>query len=321
MEEANCAICGPGGRAENFLQARPGESLFSYMRCSACGLVFMNPRPVAAEMLRFYDGDYYGEGDRKFSSGVEVLRRFFARERARRARRHFPSPGKVLDVGCGQGTFLRLMQGKGWKGHGTELSPRSASRAIQAGLSVSVGEIRENQFPPDYFDLITFWQVLEHLRDPAAVLQRIRPLLRRGGIVAISTPNVESWQARTFRGDWFHLDAPRHLFLFSPRTLETFMAAHGFRLLTLSHFCWEQNPYGWLQSFLNRVGFSSNSLYTMIKEAPSNRERPFALGQKSQILFWSAALLPLCVLLSGVTGIARRGGTIEAYFRLQEVQD
>jgi SAM-dependent methyltransferase len=184
-----------------------------------------------------------------------------------------------------------------------------------------VGEIRENQFPPDFFDLITFWQVLEHLRDPSAVLRRIRPLLRRGGIVAISTPNVESWQARTFRGDWFHLDAPRHLFLFSPRTLETFMAAHGFRLLTLSHFCWEQNPYGWLQSFLNRVGFSNNSLYTLIKDDPPSLKRRFTLGDQGKIYMLSAALLPLCVLFSGVTGIARRGGTIEAYFSLQEVQD
>jgi 2-polyprenyl-3-methyl-5-hydroxy-6-metoxy-1,4-benzoquinol methylase len=321
MEEANCPICGPGGQAENFLQARSEESLFSYMRCCACGLVFLNPRPEGAELQGFYDEDYYSEGDRKFRSGVEFLRRFFARERAHRACRHFPSSGKVLDVGCGQGTFLQLMQERGWKGYGTELSAQSASRARGSGLSVSVGEIQPDQFPPDFFDLITFWQVLEHLRHPAAVLQRMRPLLRRGGIVAVSTPNVESWQAKTFGRDWFHLDAPRHLFLFSPRTLEAFMAAQGFRLLTLSHLSWEQNPYGWLQSFLNRVVFSKNSLYTLIKEAPSKRKRPFALGEKSQILFWSAALLPLCVLFSGVTGIARRGGTIEAYFRLQEEQD
>jgi 2-polyprenyl-3-methyl-5-hydroxy-6-metoxy-1,4-benzoquinol methylase len=321
MEKGNCAICSPGGQAENFLQARSGESLFSYMRCSACGLVFLNPRPGAAEMFRFYDEDYYGEGDQKFRSGVEVLRRFFAREKARRACRYFPSPGTVLDVGCGQGTFLRLMQRKGWKGQGTELSPGSASRAIQAGLSVSVGEIGENQFPPFCFDLITFWQVLEHLRDPAAMLERIRPLLRRGGIVAISTPNVESWQARTFRGDWFHLDAPRHLFLFSPRTLETIMTAHGFRLLTLSHFSWEQNPYGWLQSFLNRVGFSKNSLYTLIKDGSPGRKRRFTAAVQGKIYILSAALLPLCVFLSAVTGISRRGETIEAYFRLQEVQD
>jgi SAM-dependent methyltransferase len=314
MEEANCPICGPGGRAENFLQARSGESLFSYVRCSACGLVFLSPRPEAAEMLGFYDEDYYGGEDRKFRFGMEVLRRLLARARVRRAGRYFPSSGKVLDVGCGQGTFLRLMQEKGWKGYGTELSPRSASRAVEAGLSVSVGELQENQFPPDFFDMITFWQVLEHLRDPAAVLKRVRPLLRRRGIVAVSIPNVESWQARTFRADWFHLDAPRHLFLFSPVTLEKFMAAHGFRLLTLSHFSWEQNPYGWLQSFLNWMGFSNNSLYTLLKDAPRNRKSQFTLGDQGKIYMLSAALLPLCLVLSGVMGIFHRGATIEAFF-------
>ncbi|KPK91964.1 MAG: hypothetical protein AMJ94_06140 [Deltaproteobacteria bacterium SM23_61] len=314
MEEATCPICGPGGRAENFLRARSEESLFSYLRCSACGLVFLSPRPEAAEMKGFYGEEYYGGEDRKFRSGLEVLRRFFARARVRRARRYFSGSGKVLDVGCGQGTFLQLMQEKGWEGYGTELSTRSASRPMQAGLSVSVGEIRENQFPADFFDLITFWQVLEHLRDPAAVLQRILPLLRRGGIVAVSTPNVESWQARTFGEDWFHLDAPRHLFLFSPRTLEAFMTAHGFRLQALTHFSWEQNPYGWLQSFLNWVGFSGNSLYTLIKNAPGSRKRRFTLRDQGKIYLLSAAVLPLCLVLSGVMGIIHRGATIEAFF-------
>lgn len=314
MEEATCPICGPGSRAKNFLRARSGESLFSYVRCSACGLVFLSPRPEAAEMLGFYGEDYYGGEDRKFRFGLEVLRRLLAGARARRARRYFPSSGKVLDVGCGQGAFLGLMQEKGWKGYGTELSPRSASRAIQTGLWVSAGEIQENQFSPDFFDLITFWHVLEHLREPAAVLKRLRPMLRRGGIVAVSTPNVESWQARIFGADWFHLDAPRHLFLFSPGTLEKFMAAHGFRLLTLSHFCWEQNPYGWLQSFLNRAGFRSNSLYTLLKDGPRNRKSSFPLGDQGKMFLLSAALLPLCLLLSGVMGIFHRGATIEAFF-------
>jgi len=318
MEEGNCPICGPGIRAEDFLQAPSGKFLFSYVRCSACGLVFLNPRPEAAEMQGFYDEDYYGGEDRKFRSGLETLRRLFARARARRAGRYFPSSGKVLDVGCGQGTFLQLMQGKGWKGYGTELSSGSASRALQAGLSVSVGEIRENQFPPDFFDLITFWQVLEHLRDPSAVLRRIRPLLKRGGIVAVSTPNVGSLQAKVFGEDWFHLDAPRHLFLFSPRTLGKFMAAHGFRLLALSHFFWEQNPYGWLQSFLNRVGYAKNSLYTLIKDDSPGRKRRFTLGVQGKIYILSAALLPICLLLSGVMGVGHRGGTIEAYFQLKE---
>jgi SAM-dependent methyltransferase len=319
MEEGNCPTCGPGARAENFLQVSSGKYLFSYVRCSACGLVFLNPRPEAAEMQGFYDEDYYGGEDRKFRSGLEILRRWFARARARRAGRYFASPGTLLDVGCGQGTFLQWMQGNGWRGHGTELSSRSASRALQAGISVSVGEIRENQFPTDFFDLVTFWQVLEHLRDPSAVLRRVRPLLKHGGIVAISTPNVESLQARVFRGDWFHLDAPRHLFLFSPRTLKKLMAAHGFRLLALSHFSWEQNPFGWLQSFLNRAGSSKNSLYTLIKDNPPGPKRRFTLGVQGEIYMLSAVLLPICLLLSGGMGVGHRGGTIEAYFQAREV--
>jgi SAM-dependent methyltransferase len=314
MEEASCPICGPEAGVDPFMKAPSGKLRFYYVRCSGCGLVLLSPRPKREELREFYDEDYYGGEDRKFRPGIEKLRRLFAKARARRTSRLFEKPGRILDVGCGQGTFLQSMQEHGWEGYGTELSPQSAARARRSGLSVSVGEIPTDAYPAASFDLITFWQVLEHLLDPAAVMGQVRRLLRSGGVVAVSTPNMESWQAAVFGNKWFHLDAPRHLFLFSPRALEKIMAAHGFRLLKLSHFSWEQNPYGWLQSSLNCMGNSVDSLYTMIKDGSSTRNRRLSLAHRGKTCLVTAALLLPSVLLSVAESILKRGATIEAFF-------
>jgi SAM-dependent methyltransferase len=239
----------------------------------------------------------------------------------RRAMRFFPHPGRALDIGCGQGTFLRLLKREGWECHGTELTEKSASRASGFGIPVSVGEIEENQFPPYSFDLITLWHVLEHLPEPPKTLKILTRLLKKGGILAISTPNIDSLQAEVGRGQWFHLDPPRHLYLFSPRTLEQMMESLRFQLLEFRHFSLEQDPYGWLQSLLNLMGLPENSLYQILKNTPNLPQEHLTVSQKGKTILLAASLWPHCLFLSLIMALVQRGGTIEAYFRLKEVED
>jgi SAM-dependent methyltransferase len=239
----------------------------------------------------------------------------------RRVQKLFPRPGKALDIGCGPGTFLQLLKGKGWECHGTELTEESASRVSRQGISVSVGEIDENRFPLHSFDLITLWQVLEHLPDPMKTLKSSRRLLKKRGIVAISTPNIESLQAEVGRDQWFHLDPPRHLYLYSPGTLEQMMDSLGFQLLKLHHFSLEQNPYGWLQSLLNLSGLPENSLYMILKNTPNSRKKCLNISQRGKALLLAAGLLPHCLAVSLIMALFQRGGTIEAYFRLKAIED
>jgi len=114
--------------------------------------------------------------------------------------------------------------------------------------------LEKGQFRPHSFDLITLWQVLEHLPEPMKTLETLTQLLKEGGILAISTPNIESLQAEMGKNQWFHLDPPRHLYLYSPQTLEQIMGSFGFALQEIHHFSLEQNPYGWLQTMLNLMG-------------------------------------------------------------------
>ena len=319
MEEGICVLCPKGTEAKIHIRTNSGSFAFSYLRCQGCGLVFLTPRPDGKEILKFYAQDYYGEGPQKFRSWLEVPRLFWAWNRMRRVQKIFPRPGKALDIGCGQGTFLQLLKKGGWECHGTELTADSAARASRLGISISVGEIDENRFPAHSFDLITLWHVLEHLPEPLKTLRNLTRLLKKGGILAISTPNIDSLQAEVGRGQWFHLDPPRHLYLFSPRSLEQMIGSLGFRLLRIHHFSLEQNPYGWLQSLLNIMGLPENSLYRILKNAPNLQERDLTVSEKGKALLLAASLLPHCLFLSSIMARLQRGGTIEALFRLEDV--
>ena len=321
MEEGTCALCPPGTESRLFTPADSGGVSFFYRKCRRCGLVFLHPRPDEKEMPAFYSRDYYGEGLRKFRSWLERPRAFFAWKRMRRVRGFIPHAGKALDVGCGQGTFLQFLKREGWECHGTELTRESASRASQWGIPVSIGEVKKGQFSPRYFDLITFWHVLEHLADPVRTLQSLRGLLKRGGILAISTPNIDSLQAEIGKGRWFHLDPPRHLYLYSPQTLGQMMESLGFRLLQIRYFSIEQNPYGWLQTLLNLSGLPADSLYRILKNTPGLRCQRLTFSQKGKTLLLAGGLLPHCLFLSAIMAWFHRGGTMEAYFRLEDERD
>jgi SAM-dependent methyltransferase len=320
MEKASCLLCPRGTEAKLHIRTHSRGFPFSYLKCQGCGLVFLSPRPDGQEALQFYPQDYYGENPRKFRSGLEALRLFFAWNRMRRVRKFFPSSGKALDIGCGEGTFLRLLQKEGWECHGSELTAESASRASRLGIPVSVGPIDGQRFPPHSFDLITLWQVLEHLPEPMKTLATATHLLKKGGILAISTPNIESLQAKVGKSRWFHLDPPRHLYLYSPRTLEQIMGSFGFRPQKLHHFSLEQNPYGWVQTLLNLMGLPENGLYTILKNMPARRRPTLSRYQQAKTLLLAAGLLLPCILLSLKTALLKKGDTFEAYFSLESLE-
>ncbi len=318
MEDTPCPLCRSRIQTKVWTEVQAGQDLFIYRQCCGCGFVFLNPRPDEKGILKYYTQDYYGEGSHKFRSSLEAFRLFFARKRMLRVQKFFPCPGKVLDVGCGQGTFLQLLKEGGWDCYGIELTEASASRASRLGIPVAVGEIDENGFAPHSFDLITLWQVLEHLPEPLKTLKKLTRLLKKGGILAISTPNIDSLQARASTRQWFHLDPPRHLCLFSPQTLEGMVSSLGFTFLKIRHFSMEQNPYGWLQSLMNLLGDTDNHLYMVLKNNPGLGKQRLSSLEQGKMFLLAASLSPFCILLSLTMAMFRSGDTIEAYFRLEE---
>jgi SAM-dependent methyltransferase len=240
MEHVACDLCqADEGVAWMERHDRFTGQPFRYVRCAECGLIYLDPRPDAGSLLSTYPENYeaYRVLDQlgrvarwRRLHALSLLRRFVARHASPRAGR-YGEPGRLLDVGCATGEFLLEMRGHGWKVHGIEVSPEAATIARDAyGLEVSTGSI-ESFSAPGAYDVVTLWDVLEHLPSPRASLLQIRQWLRPGGHVVFSVPNLESWDARLFGRWWIGWDAPRHWNLFSRPLLERLLAETGFQVI------------------------------------------------------------------------------------------
>jgi SAM-dependent methyltransferase len=313
---ARCPFCA-NPQTTTWCQTRDegGEDYFVRM-CQACGTAFLWPHPSEAALIRAYAGDYYGAGDTKFNPSVERFRDFFSSSRARRLTRGLEAGSHILDVGCGDGRLLRSFQRVGrFDLHGIELPGRAAERAAGTpGIQIHLGTLAAANLPAASFDLITLVHVYEHLPEPRDTLDRLANLLRPGGRLFLSFPNITSWQTRVFKGDWFHLDPPRHLSLVPPRVVASHLASRGFLQLDEDHLGVEQNIYGWIQSTLNRCDHHRNFLYERLK-----RNRSYVPSRGiGTVAFHAAAgglvLIP-AILLDCASAIARAGATVELTFQ------
>ena len=139
-----------------------------------------------------------------------------------------PGAGRrLLDVGCGSGEFLQRMRSFGWEAVGVEPDPVAAARARSAALDVRDGLLVDAAFEDDFFDAIVLSHVIEHVHDPVELLRECRRVLRPGGVLKIMTPNLHSVGHRRFGADWRGLEPPRHLHLFSSRSLSSCIRKAG----------------------------------------------------------------------------------------------
>ena len=137
---------------------------------------------------------------------------------------------KLLDVGCGSGKFLdKIRQETGCKVQGLDISRQAVKYANENyGIDVFCGNITEAPFAAESFDIITAWWYLEHIPNPSLVLQTMHRFLKTNGHCIIGIPNIESFNGKFFKDKWYHLDCPRHLFLYSPNTISSFLKKAGF---------------------------------------------------------------------------------------------
>lgn len=138
-------------------------------------------------------------------------------------------PGRVLEVGCGDGTRLAELRNLGWDVQGQEVDPKAASHARNvAGIPVYLGALEEAPFQEHEFDAVLISHVLEHVYDPVSLLKICNRLLKERGTLVAITPNVASYGHKQFGAAWRGLEPPRHLMLFSPNTLQQIARKSGF---------------------------------------------------------------------------------------------
>jgi 2-polyprenyl-3-methyl-5-hydroxy-6-metoxy-1,4-benzoquinol methylase len=253
-----------GGLTDRVFLVAPGE--WKLWRCHACQSAFLDPRPSQAAIGIAYQ-QYYTHQDvdlPKAQTAFQRLRMGLGNDyRNRRygthltpalplgwliarllpplagaidvAYRYLPKVRKgqskcVLDIGCGNGAFLKAARNAGWQVAGVEPDPDARRQALDHGL-----EVRQSTSDwltqPASFDYVTLSHVIEHVHDPIALLRDCFALLRPGGGLFIDTPNINSVGYGIYRRDWVHLDPPRHLMLFSRSSLADAVAQAGFRNL------------------------------------------------------------------------------------------
>jgi SAM-dependent methyltransferase len=239
-EETNCLLCGSrfwSHLVEGADNTAGGTGLwFVVVQCQQCGLCFTNPRPAQPCIGRFYPANYrphrapsqLGGKIRLLSSKSPALR--WLRRNNQRQTLPLNGQGRLLDFGCGGGSYLQRMHKQGWRVTGVDVSEKAILRIRdELGLEAFVGTLPHPALKPAAFDMITMWHSLEHVHDPLRALRDARALLAPGGKLLVAVPNIDCLPFRWFGGSWFGLDLPRHLTHFTPWTLTLMLQRAGFR--------------------------------------------------------------------------------------------
>jgi SAM-dependent methyltransferase len=278
-------------------RATSGEN-FYYYKCSECKSLFIYPLPDSQTIQQAYKNDYYGsDKEKKFILPVEKFRKLISARRAANLAAMLPEQASVLDIGCGNGNFLKQMQMYGnFQLHGTELPGPAAERAKKhRNISVFTGEIDEN-IRKVGFDLITLFHVFEHLDKPLEILREISIMLKSGGYLVVSMPEPESTQVKLFGRHWFHIDPPRHLCLINRKNFINKAETFGLKKVKTNLFSLEQNPYGFIQSTLNCISTQRDMLYEKLKgnkASDSSKSNSFVIFTHFVL---AAFLLPLSLI-------------------------
>jgi SAM-dependent methyltransferase len=231
-------------------------------RCSACDTRFLAQDDIPADLESLYTAEYFAGGVATgyptYQQDAPMLERNFA-ERVRRIGA-WHAPGRLLDVGAAYGYFVKAAREAGWDASGVELAPEVAREAAKlAGAEIIAGDFLEVALAPG-FDVITMFDVIEHVRDPLAWLVRARELLAPGGLLVIETGDVASRWARLLGRHWYFLDPPQHLFYFTGAGLEALLLRAGFRA----------PPQRWRSG---RWVSLANIAFKLVRLAPPSRAR------------------------------------------------
>ncbi|MBI1761014.1 MAG: class I SAM-dependent methyltransferase [Acidobacteria bacterium] len=200
------------------------------LRCRQCDLLYTRPLPTAAELHALYSSEFYGESVKPKLLSWDSIRLLLHQSVLRHRRKALlnRAPGRVLDVGCGDGDFVAHLRPRGWEVHGVEFSAAGCKLARAKGVQVHQGELKGANFTDGHFDVVTIWHVMEHLADPLAEVTEVRRVLRDDGLLVIEVPNIGSPTFKLCRERWWLLDIPRHLQHYTPDTLQKLLQRAGF---------------------------------------------------------------------------------------------
>ncbi len=244
LETMTCKVCGSNQldllyAGKDRLHGMPGD--FGLYTCANCGVVAVRPQLSNEQIEKYYPEDYisYPGPIIQETSKIKQLDRQYGMAKRRKKIEKYTGKkgGTILDIGCATGVFLKEMKDHGWDAYGIEPSTYAAEVAVhQQGLNIINGYLDQASFKENFFDVITLWDVFEHLPDPVATLEIIKHILKPGGDLVITMPNTDSWERKIFKQYWAGWDVPRHYHIFSENAIERLLNDHGMHIDRLISF-------------------------------------------------------------------------------------
>ena len=276
MKHVNCPVCGghticPVLIVRDRLYEIGGE--VTLVRCQECGLFYLNPQPSTDDNKPHYPISYEPHQDyviverdglrrqlrdtvlHKYRGYPLVAGRqgwrgriislaapFFKSRVAGTPPFQAGRPNRILDVGSGNGRYLSMLRTLGWEVYGVEPNVQACKIGRAKGLDIHCGNLVSAQFPSGFFDYVRYAHVLEHIPDPCAELMEARRVLKDDGILFISVPVFDTLPAKIFKGDLFSIEAPRHLALYTLRSLRSLLDTCSFDIRRIRH-CYGTNAF------------------------------------------------------------------------------
>ncbi len=242
MEYVTCNLCGQDDTRLLYPSTIPDDQLpdaieafrctsslygkhFTIVRCRNCGLGYTNPRLTGEEIIRAYEAVEDPLYVEEYDGRALTFKKHLQRVQAIKA-----PPGRLLDVGAYSGVFVEAAQANGWDAWGLEPSRWAVDQARARGLNMLEGSLDTVEIPDESFDVVTMWDVIEHVADPLAQLRSVRRILKPGGLAVIHTMDLDSTFAKLMGGRWPWL-MEMHVYYFTPRTLGRMAETAGLKVV------------------------------------------------------------------------------------------
>jgi 2-polyprenyl-3-methyl-5-hydroxy-6-metoxy-1,4-benzoquinol methylase len=204
---------------------------YNIVKCRNCSMVYVNPRLKSEDLCNLYNENvispyhYYLEtkddDEKTFEKRLDIIEKY-------------AKSGKLLDVGCSIGTFSVVAKNRGWEVYGVDINAQSVNYCLKKlNLDVKAGDFEKLDFPEDFFDVIIMNDFLEHVGSPTRALKKANQFLKKGGVIFIVTPKIDSFMARISKENWLHLKPNEHIFYFSSKTMGDILKRTGFETISI----------------------------------------------------------------------------------------
>lgn len=239
MSQSRCPLC---KSKYTFVYAQtydhrlksPSRKDFLYRKCQSCSVVYLASETFnLAYYKRYYGPKYYLEKDGWFNKLEQAYCRLVDKHKVSIIRKVLPKKlkkYKLLEIGSGNGRFLKSLNQSRFERHGIDMAEIVPNTPKINRIRFYKGNILNMSFGKEKFDIIVMWHVLEHITSPHELFKKINGLLKKGGILVLSTPNINGLGAKLSKTSWYHFDAPRHVFLYNQKSLNTLALINGFTL-------------------------------------------------------------------------------------------